>query len=296
VTVELLVNGRRVASARADEPRPDLALLGLGQGYFGFVLEVPAGTLLDLAQAEVRVAGTGTALSGLRESAKYEGVLEQISGTLITGWAWHSWLPLERVTVLIRDSQKIIGSVSADRARPDLVNVGMGDGRYGFEFELRVLPDWHRIDTSTLLCTFEPTGDPLHDMRAGKTRAPVSLTASRTFYSANSPAAPAARPAAPIPGAAPTTLPPGLASRPPAAARPAVQQPVAAKPAPPQAVEAPAEPSNWRTRRTPRPVVNRPAAVQVVRVVQAPPTAQPMNPELLAAMREALNFGEDDPF
>jgi hypothetical protein len=293
VTVELVVNGRVVATARADEPRPDLALLGLGQGFFGFVLAVPAGTPLDLNLAQVRVAGIGTQLTGLREAARYEGVLEQISGTLITGWAWHSWLPLERVTVLVRDSQRIIGSVTADRARPDLLNVNMGDGRYGFEFELRVLPDWHRIDTSALLCTFEPTGDPLHDMRPGKARAPVSLTASRNFYSAKGPASvtPAS---AGVQVPTPTTLPPGLVSRPPVPpAQPAAAAAVA--PAPAQPAAAAPEPSNWRTRRPQRPV-NRPAAVQLVRVVQAPPAEKPLSPELLAAMRESLNFGEDDPF
>jgi hypothetical protein len=287
VTVELFISGRRVASARADEPRPDLALLGLGQGFFGFALAVPAGSLLDLRLAEVRVAGTEITLAGMLEAARYEGVLEQISGTLITGWAWHSWLPQERVTVLIRDSQRIVGSIAADRARPDLLNVGMGDGRYGFEFELRTLPDWHRIDTASLLCTFEPTGDPLHDMRPGKARAPVSVTASRTLYSAK-PSTPPPAAAAPAPGGIASVIPPGLISAPP---RPQ-PQPVA------QTAEAPPQQSPWRTRKAPRPAGNRPPAVQLVRMVQAPPAQpeKPMSPELLAAMREALNFGEDDPF
>lgn len=279
VAVELVVGGRRIAAARAIQPRPDLGTLGLASANIGFVLAVPAGTMFDLRLAEVRIVDSNAKLPGMAEAARYEGVLEQISGTLITGWAWHSWMPEERVDVLVRNSQTVIGRVTADRRRADLLAAGMGDGRYGFEFELRKLPDWHRIDTTALMCVFEPNGVPLHDLRPGMTRAPVLVNTSRTLYSAQTPG----QPAAPAPA-------------------------VVAPHAPPRAIEAPAAAptaaqnrvSVWRARQAQRPAANKPPPVQLVRFIQPPaivqaPPEKPLSPELLEAMRDALNFGDDEP-
>lgn len=278
--VELVVGGRRVAAARAVQPRPDLGALGLSSANIGFSLAVPAGTMFDLRLAEVRIVGANAKLPGMVEAARYEGVLEQISGTLITGWAWHAWMPEERVDVLIRNSQSIIGRITADRRRADLLGAGVGDGRYGFEFELRKLPDWHRIDTAALMCVFEPNGVPLHDLRPGMARAPVLVNTSRTLYSAQGPAQ--AEVAAPIPApAAPISRATDLLAPTPAESA------------------ATSRISTWRARKSRQPAQNRPAPIQLVKFIQQTPPApaeKPLSPDLLEAMRDALNFGEDDPF
>jgi hypothetical protein len=286
VAIELIVGGRRIAAGRAVQPRQDLGTLGLSSVNIGFVLAVPAGTMFDLRLAEVRIVGTSAKLPGLAEAARYEGVLEQISGTLITGWAWHSWMPEERVDVLIRNSQTVLGRVTADRRRADLLAAGMGDGRYGFEFELRKLPDWHRIDTTALMCVFEPNGVPLQDLRPGMTRAPVLVNTSRTLYSAQAPDQP------PAPAPAPNAVAP-----PPV---PFAQVSSAAAPAPAAPTEAQSRISAWRARKSQRPAANRPPPVQLVRFIQPPapvqpPAEKPLSPELLEAMRDALNFGDDEP-
>jgi hypothetical protein len=294
VAIELIVGGRRIAATRAVQPRPDLSTLGLSSVNIGFSLAVPAGTMFDLRLAEVRVVGMNAKLPGMIEAARYEGVLEQISGTLITGWAWHSWMPEERVDVLIRNSQNVIGRVTADRRRADLLAAGMGDGRYGFEFELRKLPDWHRIDTTALMCVFEPNGVPLHDLRPGMTRAPVLVNTSRTLYSAPAPA----QPAAPAPAPAPSAIaPPPVAHT----LEMSTAAPVPAAPVPAAPTATQSRVSAWRARKSQRAAANKPAPVQLVRFIQPPapvqpPAEKPLSPELLEAMRDALNFGEDDPF
>jgi hypothetical protein len=129
------------------------------------------------------------------------------------------------------------------------------------------------------MCVFEPNGVPLHDLRPGMTRAPVLVNTSRTLYSAQAPGQPAA------PAPAPPPPPQAIAAAPaPAAAPTAAQSRVSA----------------WRARKAQRTAANRPPPVQLVRFIQPPapvqaPPEKPLSPELLEAMRDALNFGDDEP-
>lgn len=297
VRLDLILGGMRVASATADQPRPDLATLGFGTSNFGFVVKVPERVLLDVRSARLVVVETGEHLPGLAEAACYEGVFEQVSGTLITGWAWHSWTVEERVTVLIRSMDRVIARVSADRMRSDLRAIGMGDGRYGFECEMRSLPNWQQIDPMGLRCVCEPSGEVLYDMRIGKTPAlprVLPATGARTLYSAKGP------------GEQSAAVPPA-----------AVPAPVAA-PAPVVRAQQPAEPpataqtkverlSIWRKRTAEQRAAAR-AVPAIQRVSGSAPVdnpvapaapeapAKPLSPELLEALRDAIDFGEKDPF
>jgi membrane protein involved in D-alanine export len=60
------------------------------------------------------------------------GVVETVSPSVISGWAWDRKTPNTPVEVIISENRVIIGKVLADQYRQDLANEGMGDGRHGF--------------------------------------------------------------------------------------------------------------------------------------------------------------------
>ena len=64
------------------------------------------------------------------------GYVDAIVSGRIYGWAWDASNPGRAVAVEIRHGEKLIGKVEASRFREDLKNIGVGDGRHAFEFEL----------------------------------------------------------------------------------------------------------------------------------------------------------------
>lgn len=63
---------------------------------------------------------------------RYQGVLQNVTCTAVTGWAWDQDFPDTPITVTItRDGAPPV-TVLADRFRPGLANAGKGDGRHGF--------------------------------------------------------------------------------------------------------------------------------------------------------------------
>lgn len=64
------------------------------------------------------------------------GVLENVSPTLISGWAWNEKTPDAPVEVIIKEKKTILGQVLADQYRQDLANEGRGNGQHGFSFTL----------------------------------------------------------------------------------------------------------------------------------------------------------------
>lgn len=51
----------------------------------------------------------------------------------IEGWVWDADNPEARLTVVIRDAKTILAEAEASKFRPDLLDGGIGDGRYGFD-------------------------------------------------------------------------------------------------------------------------------------------------------------------
>lgn len=54
----------------------------------------------------------------------------------VAGWSWYPQAPERRVTLQLADGADVIATFTADRCRPDLVEAGIGDGCYAFEFRL----------------------------------------------------------------------------------------------------------------------------------------------------------------
>jgi len=62
--------------------------------------------------------------------------VDAVEGRRIYGWAWDRANPSERLRIEIRDAEKVVAAVTADRPRPDLKANGIGDGLYAFEASL----------------------------------------------------------------------------------------------------------------------------------------------------------------
>jgi molybdenum cofactor biosynthesis enzyme MoaA len=63
--------------------------------------------------------------------------IDQAAGSSVIGWVYDAEHPDQRLTVDAYFGPKLVGSVVADHLRPDLVRAGIGDGRYGFSFQLQ---------------------------------------------------------------------------------------------------------------------------------------------------------------
>jgi glycosyltransferase involved in cell wall biosynthesis len=65
-------------------------------------------------------------------SGRMRSHLDLVGAEEIQGWAWREETPNTAVMVRILDNGVAIGEVLADQLRGDLVEAGIGDGRYGF--------------------------------------------------------------------------------------------------------------------------------------------------------------------
>jgi hypothetical protein len=98
-----------------------------------------------------RAARADDAVSNEQMDAPVAGItgfIDIISGRRISGWVWDPSQPDRRFDVSIFVDEIGVATVRADRPRQDLVTVGIGDGRYGFECQSKISigdNDRHRV-------------------------------------------------------------------------------------------------------------------------------------------------------
>jgi SAM-dependent methyltransferase len=75
------------------------------------------------------------------------GNVNECADKLIYGWVWYPAHPDRRIVVEILLDDVRVAQLTADEYRPDLKQIGHGDGRYGFKFSPRFSLDTaiHRI-------------------------------------------------------------------------------------------------------------------------------------------------------
>ncbi len=98
-------------------------------------------------------------------SAHYEGRLEYAGCDGISGWAWDALVPDVQVRIRILNDGKLLMTLIADRARPDLKAAGKGNGAHAFVSELpATLKDGrpHTIAAKTSDSDFELPNSPQH--------------------------------------------------------------------------------------------------------------------------------------
>lgn len=144
VELIVLVDGKPVCEGIADEFRTDLYDLGIGDGKYGFKIQLPD-TYADGKEHEVRVVVKNTGKDLDKSPQKitikpvednYIGTLDEIDGLIVRGWAYNKNNPEERVEVVVLVDSKPVAEVVADQYREDLKQSGIGDGKHAFSIKL----------------------------------------------------------------------------------------------------------------------------------------------------------------
>ena len=62
------------------------------------------------------------------------GTLDSVDSKAIQGWAWDPERPDTPIEVELYDGKSLLGKITADKFRKDLVKNGKGNGSHGFTF------------------------------------------------------------------------------------------------------------------------------------------------------------------
>ncbi|MFN8644276.1 MAG: MBOAT family O-acyltransferase, partial [Candidatus Binatia bacterium] len=124
--VEVVVDGRAVATATANLFRPDLAAAGRGDGAHAFVV-VPPDVLRDgwAHETRVRIAGSAVELAGgprqlvcgrrVENLDGRAGTLDPVTCAAVGGSAWDTTRPEAVVNVDVYDGATLLATVAADQ-------------------------------------------------------------------------------------------------------------------------------------------------------------------------------------
>ena len=94
-----------------------------------------AATGCDRGTDSASPAGTTSATAPAPAVAPaYGSNLELVDCTMVAGWVWDAKRPNTPLKVDIYDGDTLLGTATADLARKDLSDLGMGDGKHGFKF------------------------------------------------------------------------------------------------------------------------------------------------------------------
>jgi hypothetical protein len=63
-----------------------------------------------------------------------EGSLDTVNGAQVNGWVWDKTRPDAPVWIAIYDGATCLATIPADELRRDLLELGMGNGRHGFDY------------------------------------------------------------------------------------------------------------------------------------------------------------------
>lgn len=68
--------------------------------------------------------------------AKYSGFIDTVSSDIVAGWLYDVDFPQKRIDVVVVQGEQVLGTATCNEFRPDLLSLGMADGKYGFRVEL----------------------------------------------------------------------------------------------------------------------------------------------------------------
>ena len=144
--VELLMDGKPVAQARANVFRPDLLDAGKGNGKHGYSFPVQKAWRDGGDHAiQVRVRRSGAVFPNepvtvrLEHTTILEGHFNGLSrdGTKLLGWIRDIANPDERLSVMLMLDGEEVAEAPADEYREDLEEAGKGDGRCAYYFPVK---------------------------------------------------------------------------------------------------------------------------------------------------------------
>lgn len=82
-------------------------------------------------------AGAAAPPQSLAVRPGIRALIDNATADRLYGWAWNAAEPSQRLTIELRLADETVATTTADLARPDLANNGIGDGCHAFEFPLR---------------------------------------------------------------------------------------------------------------------------------------------------------------
>lgn len=140
VELEVVIGGTVVGKARADLPRPDIALASKTGGRCGFTCDLRS-LITDSRSVliTIRAIATGRVLSGSPFEITQQsgwGVVDAVHGLVVNGWAVIGHPSQEHAAVEILVDGHLVGTTMADLDRPDLRLAGVPQSRCGFKFTL----------------------------------------------------------------------------------------------------------------------------------------------------------------
>jgi glycosyltransferase involved in cell wall biosynthesis len=188
VSIEVRVNGRRVARVAADLELPSvykLSELALGHGFRVPLFEglmarlMPANRAasVDVTTADGVVIATALAAhrpGRARTKSAYQGYLDVIGDATIRGWAWMPHDPQRRLEVTVYLDGRFYTRLSADVFRADLAEHGIGGGDYAFSLRIPERfrnSDAHQMDVFIADTGIALKGSPVIINRRGQSQA-----------------------------------------------------------------------------------------------------------------------------
>ncbi|WP_323148187.1 DUF4214 domain-containing protein [Pseudomonas oryzihabitans] len=68
--------------------------------------------------------------------ARYSGFVDTVNSDLVAGWLYDADSPKKRIDVVAVQGEQVLGKATCTEFRPDLLKLGIADGKYGFRLEL----------------------------------------------------------------------------------------------------------------------------------------------------------------
>ena len=143
----LWLDGASFGTQRADLPRADLEQAGFGDGGWGVAFALPIAAqdgaahdiTLEAEQDGFTILVDQLSLVIPRRLHMLRGRAERVRGAEGLGWAFDSGRPEQPVMVELLHEGRVLARQPANRPRPDLARLRIGDGRHGFAFNLAAL-------------------------------------------------------------------------------------------------------------------------------------------------------------
>ena len=179
IEVEALAASGKKIIVRADTYRDDLETAGFGDGRHGFAIDLSSWSLSD-GHIDVRMTASGSrlnttpltvegfieptgALARKRDGAtRWRGHIDVFERDFVSGWAVdldNTYRRLE-VEAVAGSGKRVVGW--AHDFRPDLQEVGYGDGSHGFKIDLRSFRESDgSIDVNIVESKFRINAQPL---------------------------------------------------------------------------------------------------------------------------------------
>ena len=141
LSVDLVIDGVVVQSTIADQPRPDLAAAGMGDGLSAFTIRLRPDRALQTPRG-VSVALSGTQLELCNSPflalppPALQGYFDRLHGTSAHGWILNVFDPKTPVEVEAVCEGRVLATATAKLFRGDLLDAGLNEGFCAFKIEI----------------------------------------------------------------------------------------------------------------------------------------------------------------